>query len=314
MNLSGVYSLAVSSALVVSPITQIESQQISEVVNIQSLSEIQVYQPDQTLFLLDLDDTVFDFPDMLGSRMWRTYIRQATKEIDNGKDWHDVISYFLTKNYPVQTVEPMTSEFIKNLQEKGHVVCGFTSRERKAWYDMPQEGVDSMTTDQLNSVDVDFNNSFLEKTYPDLALEPEYYSGTFFCNIEPKGQFLKHLFETIPENLQKVIFIDDKFSQAQSVSDALTYLGINHESYCYLATNAKAKTFNPLIANIQLYHFLKFKEVLFDDEILLDGEAISDNGILSDDEALLIANKNPSYDANFYLNLILEALKTFNCS
>ena len=104
----GVYSLAVSSTLVFSPI----------IVNIQSLSEIQVSQPHKTLFLLDLDDTVFDFPNMVGSKSWRSYIGQATKKIDNSRDWHDVLSYFLTKNYPVKTVEPMTKENLSKIYKK----------------------------------------------------------------------------------------------------------------------------------------------------------------------------------------------------
>jgi hypothetical protein len=285
----GVCSLAVASTLAFSPIVEIKAdQQVSQIVNIQSLSEVHVSQPDKTLFLLDLDDTIFDFPHMVGSKSWRSYIRQATIEIDDSRNWHDILSYYLTKNYPVKTVEPMTSEFVQNLQEKGYVVCGFTSRERKLWYDMPQEGVDLMTTSQLNSVGINFNNNSLENTYPYLALEPEYFSGTYFCNIEPKGNFLTHLFKDAPAVPSKVVFIDDKLSQVESVSNALTTLGIPHESYCYLATNAKAKNFDPLIANIQLYHYLKSNEVL------------------SDDEAALLAKENPSNNADFYLRAILE--------
>lgn len=284
-----VYSLAVSTVLVFTPIAAGEDS----VVNIQSLAEVQVSQPEKTLFLLDLDDTVFDFPNMVGSRSWRRYIGQAAKNIDDSRNWHDVLSLFLTKNYPVKTVEPMTSDFVKNLQEKGYVVCGFTSRERKFWYDTPQEGVDAMTTDQLNSVGINFNNNSLEITYPYVAVDSEYFSGTFFCNIEPKGNFLIHLFKDAPELPPKVVFIDDKLSQVESVAAALTTLGISYESYCYLATNAKAETFDSLIANIQLYHFCKSKE------------------ILSDEEASLIAKENPDCNADFYLRAVLEIAKDF---
>lgn len=294
LGISKLSSLALFSALIFSPIAKINSQQtetnqsISNIINIESLSEIQVSQPDKTLFLFDLSDTAFDFPHMLGSKSWRNYIRQAAQKMDDSRNWHDVISCFLTKNYPVVTVEPMTNVLIKTLQEKGYVVCGFTSRERKLWYDMPQEGVDLMTTDQLSSVGIDFNNNSLENTYPYLALEPEYFSGTFFCNIEPKGNFLLHLFKDAPEVPPKVVFIDDKLSQVESVANALTTLRIPHETYCYLATNAKATAFNPLIANIQLYHFLESNEVL------------------TDDEAAMIAKENPANDTDFYLKAALE--------
>lgn len=265
-----------------------QEQPIAKIVNIESLSQVELSQPDRTLFLLDLDDTVFDFPHQLGSKSWRNYIRQATKEIDPTENWHDILSYRLTKNYPVMTVESMTSDFVKSLQDHGYVVCGFTSRERKLWYDMPQEHVDAMTTDQLNSVGIDFNNGSLEHFFPHLAQESEYFSGTFFCNIEPKGNFLMHLFKDASELPRKIIFIDDKPSQVQSVAEALTTLKIPYESYCYLATNAKAQNFNPLIANIQLYHYLK------------------SNAILSDHEAATIAKDNPHLDEEFYLRAILE--------
>lgn len=293
MNLQtlGIYSLALSSTLALSQIAEIKDQHTSRIINIQSLSEVQVSQPDKTLFLLDLDDTVFDFPNMVGSKSWRNYIGPAMKKIDSSRNWHDILSYFLSENYPVKTVESITSEFVKNLQEKGYVVCGFTARERMQWYDTPQAGVDSMTTKQLNSVDVNLNNNALENTYPYLALDSEYFSGTFFCHIEPKGNFLTHLLKNAPEIPQKVIFIDDKLSQVESVANALTTLGIPHESYCYLAINAKTKMFNPLIANIQLYHFLESKK------------------ILSDNEAALVAKENSSNDADFYLRAVLEIAK-----
>lgn len=285
--------LALSSALAFLPIEvdSMQMQTVASVSHIHSLAEVQVTHPEKTLFLLDLDDTVFDFPHMLGSRAWRGYIRQAAQKIDNSRNWHDVLSHHLTTNYPVKTVEGMTSQFVKDMQAKDYVVCGFTSRERTAWYDTPQKDVDVMTTDQLNSVGIDFNNNALQNTYPYLALDAEYFSGTFFCNIEPKGNFLTHLFQDAPERPTKVVFIDDKISQVESVATALKALGIPYESYCYGATNAKAAAFNPLFANIQLYHFYQASE------------------IISDEEAALIAQEHPEKDAEFYLRAVLEMAK-----
>jgi len=61
----------------------------------------------------------------------------------------------------------------------------------------------------------------------------------------------------------------------------------SNECYHYCATDKNVNKFSPLVANIQLYHLLKSKE------------------ILSDVEANKIAEKHPERDAQYYLNAIL---------
>lgn len=280
-------ALGVSASLIFSPIVaENKDNPVSAIVDIHSVSEMGISHPEKTIYFFDLDDTAFDFPYMLGSKGWRAYISQAAKKIDDSRNWHDLLSYFLAKNYRVKTAEPMTSEFIKKLQEKGYIVCGLTSRQRDFWYKTFRQGVDVTTVDQLNSVDIHFSDDSLKEAYPYLGLAPEYFNGTFFCDIE-KGPFLIRLFKNSPEIPEKVVFIDDKLSVVESVSKALTALGIPQECYFYLATDAKAKSFKPLIANIQLYHFLKSNETL------------------SDADAQLIADQNPLNDADFYLKASL---------
>jgi hypothetical protein len=230
---------------------------------------------------------------MLGSKAWRQYIVEATKKIDTSKNWHDIFSYALAQKHPLKTVETMTSSFVSELQEKGYVVCGFTSRERKLWYDMPKDGVDILTIKQLNSVNVDFNNKSLENVYPYLSWDSEYFNGVFFANIEPKGNYLLHLFANAPQFPEKIIFTDDKLSQVESVANALAKLGIKHECYSYSAIDEKGKSFNPLIANIQLYYFYQS----------------NGNEIISDEKASLIAKENPEKDPEYYLRATLDIVK-----
>lgn len=267
-----------------------EERQVSGIFQIDSLGQISKDHPEQTLFLFDLDDTIFDFPHMLGSKAWRKYIAEATQEIDASVNWHDIFSYFITQNHPIVSVEEITSNFISNLQQHGHIVCGFTSRERNLWYDTSQPSVDLLTVNQLNSLNIDFDKGELEKRFPDLAKNSEYFQGIFFANIEPKGNFLWHLLNNTALLPQKIVFIDDKPSQVESVSATLDQLGIANECYIYTATNQKAKRFDPLIANIELYYFY-----------LSDGKET-----LSDQEALQIAQENPDKDAPYYLKAAME--------
>src|SRR5262249_52274024 len=118
---------------------------------------------------------------------------------------------------------------------------------------------------------------------------PEYYEGIFFADTDLKGDFLFQLINHDASPI-KIVFIDDKETQTESVSAALTALGIDHECYFYLATQAKAKAFDPLIANIQLYFLVHSRG----------------QHILSDIEAKAIAKSSPEKTADDYLQAALQ--------
>ena len=301
------------SALILSASTTIDGTEIkiaakedviSSIITVQSLEplkkkfdELVMGQPEKVLVLFDLDDTVFDFPYMLGSKAWRNYIKKATKEIDSSKNWHDILSLRLAQQYSLKTVEPDTAKFINDLQAKGYIVCGLTSRERNKWYDTAQEGVDQLTTEQLESVSIDFSNESLQSIYPYLAADPEYFKGTFFADTDLKGDYLLKLFAHSPAHSDLpsiVFFIDDKLNQVESVAHVLTdKLEIENVCVVYTATEGKAKTFNPLIANIQLFEF------------------ISSNyeSVLSDEQAAEVAKANPERNADYYLTYTLDLIR-----
>lgn len=277
------------------PVTQVTAATATPVSNIRevrSLYEIPRTLPRRTLVLSDIDDTLFDHKYMIGSKAWRAYFSKAAPQIDASVNWHDYFSYFLALVYPIQTVEPTTSHFIRSLQDEDHVVCGLTARERNKWYDMSQRGIDVLTTQQLNKVNIDFNNLRLENTYGKLAENSEYYQGTFFANTDYKGEYLLNLLEDAPD-ISYILFIDDKLAQVHSVEEALTQLGIPHGCYLYRATDEKAHTFNPLIANIQLH------------ALYLSGGKT----ILTNEQAAKVAEDNSGKTAEHYLRETIEHAK-----
>ena len=81
-------------------------------------------EPEGTIFVFRIDETLIWHPQMLGSRAWRAYMKQVAK------DWHDIFSYDLANNAPVATVELATCHFVRELQDRGFVVCALTSRGR----------------------------------------------------------------------------------------------------------------------------------------------------------------------------------------
>lgn len=254
----------------------------AEVVKIKSLDEMSLSS--SALVLFDIDDTLIDSSTMLGSKAWRNYIREATKD-DDSVNWHDLISLFIAQNHPYETVEPHADQKVAEFQNAGHIVCGFTSRERNRWYDMPYPNIDLLTWQQLNAVNIQFSHESLLNAFPQLADVPQYNRGSFFADIEPKGKFLHHMIKTTAVVPRMIVFVDDKLAQVESVEATLTEFGIDHVCYWYCAIEEKAKQFNPLIANIELYYLL-----------LSQG-----NEYLSDSDAKTISQLHPEKDNNYYL-------------
>lgn len=266
----------------------------NKVIKITSLNEIEKSQPAGTLYLFDIDDTLLDSAYMLGSKMWRKHIQEHTKR-DQDVNWHDTLSLFVNRHYPFTVVEPITSQLIEDLKLNGHVVIALTARQRTAWYSTGVLGIDELTVDQLTKAGITFDTQFILSQYPFLKDVPEYFEGILFSEAEAKGGYLVSLFKEMSELPKKVVFVDDKEKQAASVCEAMETLGIPCESYWYTASDIKAKEFNALIANIQLYYLW-----------ISDGKEI-----LSDEEALAIAAAENSSEktALYYLDQVIELAK-----
>lgn len=261
-----------------------------KIIKIDTIDQLPLTQPEGTLFLFDLDDTLIDSPHMVGSRAWRQYMRAAV-----GKYWHDRLSLFLLEHIAVDTVEKTTAEIIKLLQIQGYPVCGFTARERHFWFDIPAH-MDEITTQQLASVGIQFDSDNVVRAYPALTQTPEYYEGIIFSNVVEKGSYLASLLQSFPASSllpNKVIFIDDKKYQIESVAAALEESGIDYECYLYRATDKKDSAFDPLIANIQLYHIW-----------LSQGHTV-----LTDHQAAALALTTPASQGLEYLQMIIEEAK-----
>lgn len=243
---------SVSSA-VAEPITKVES-----------LNEISTDYPEKTIIFFNITDTLINSSQMLGSKGWRKFVKNVAPEV------HDKLTLFLAYQVPVVSAEPITSRFIKELEAKGYAVCGLTGRERNIWYNTPAEAIDILTINQLASVGIYFDVETFEATYPTLASDFEYYEGVFFANTEAKGDYLRKILHTIAQTSEmptKIICIDDKLSQIESLVSVLKEFDVDYQGYWYCGTDEKAKKFHPMVTNIQL------EKLLFQDLIITDEEA-----------------------------------------
>lgn len=269
------------------------SYSLGEIVTIQHLNEVTSSKP--ALILFDIDDTLIDSSTMAGSKAWRSYIRKAT-ENDNTLNWHDLFSLWIANHHPYSTVESCTVDKVHELQNAGHLVLGLTSREKTRWYDLNDVPTEELTHEQLQVVGIQFSDAIFADLFPGLTTLSQYSRGVFFADIEPKGNFLLYALNGLKSFPEKILFIDDKLSQVESVDEALSELGIDHVAYYYQAIEEKSAQFDPLIANIELYYSL-----------LLGGVHLTDS------EAKAIAETYPEQDEKFYLEaskkLLVESSK-----
>ncbi len=277
--------LALGIDLVASPETGVHGK----IVKITSMNALPIDHPEHTIFFFDIDDTLIDSPYMVGSKAWRKYIVEATKE--TGQNWLGFFSLALAHHLPAALVEPNMLQILSTLQSKGYAVCGLTARARQCWYGISTE-VDTLTLSQLEIAGIHFDEGLLKKIHPVLTEDSEYFRGIFFSDEDLKGEYLKELLKHSSELVKKIVFIDDKLSQTESVAAALTELKIkDFICYWYCATDAKSQRFDPLIANIQLYSLF------------------TSNRVISDEEAENIGLQYPEYNTEYYLQQLLLLCK-----
>lgn len=242
---------------------------------IHSLTEIEKEHLHEAIIFFDLDDTLIESSLEIGSKNWKNFIKSATTQQE-----HDDISWFIAQHIPVKTTEDEVGDLIQNLQTSNKVF-GLTARERNIWYYTPKDGVDELTIQQLESAGIHFDKTTSFEM-------PEFYEGVYFSDLDPKGEYVLKLFTSRESLPSKVVFVDDKLSQVESVAEALDALGIDNECYYYKQTYSTS--FDPLVALVQLHYLMQS-----------EGKVL-----LTEQEAQLLIEQSPHLDIDYYLGEIIN--------
>lgn len=228
-----------------------------------TMEEVKPFVNSKTIVVFDLDNTVFESVQTLGSdQFFGKYLLKAAESSNlEGKkalDWALEKATLVQPLSKVQAVEAITPAWIRDLQKKSIVTFGLTSRP-KAW----KEG----TIQQLTSVGVNFSLS--AKLSQDRPVGPnkqgELYHGVIFMGDGgAKGDYLLEFLKQNGMTGSRVVFIDDKLGNVQSVETVLNPTEIEHLSVRYGAADEKVKAFNYEVADFEWKYFLKCKIFLSD--------------------------------------------------
>ena len=212
----------------------------------------------KTLLVFDLDNTIIEPVQTLGSDQWfeaqvKHYV--VVEHLDPDRAIHKAIILWskIQQVSGVQPVEKNTPFLIKEKQEQGIRVMGLTAR--------PQE-LSTRTREQLKSIGVDL--SLTAVSTKDFAVQgvsdAKFTRGITFVGTNNKGKVLAALLKQLDLVPAKVVFVDDKEKHVKSVDVALKELGIKYLGFRYGAADEKVKRyeteFAPLAA-VQLQFFGK---------------------------------------------------------
>lgn len=219
----------------------------------------------ETIFVLfDIDDTLLDSPISLNSGPWISYYwKHAPKLLPEKMDVIEELMWYITKTLPTIPVDSLTASIISECQTNPAVVpLAFTARPI---YKKKIDGI-KVTSNQLLQVNIDFTKSAYSKHISD---HPSFHSGIIYTSSKMKGDFLHQFITATKYHPGRIVFIDDKLDQIQSVEKAMKDAGIKIDCIWYRRALENRPTFNLQLANVQLEYFLKEKLVLSDHEAAL---------------------------------------------
>lgn len=120
-----------------------------------------------------------------------------------------------------------------------------------------------VTLKQLQVLHHDFNQDFPVIKNTDL-LKDHLNEGVIFSGSVPKGELLKLIIDNSEQKFNRIIFIDDRLYNLESVEKSFAQSPIRLQSYRYAAADPIVQSFNPVIADI-LYSIFKYERVLLTD-------------------------------------------------
>ncbi|MCB9253279.1 MAG: DUF2608 domain-containing protein [Bdellovibrionaceae bacterium] len=213
-----------------------------------------------SLLVVDLDNTVFESAQMLGSAQWFEYLLGTLKK--NGLSAREAYQQALHQWVQIQNatevrpVEASTPNFLRGLQTMGIRVMALSAR--------PPE-VARRTFEQLANVGVDFTRpSVFAKDLPMAFKRADalYTQGVLFADRLDKGGVLAAFFDRIQYRPKRVVYVDDQLQNVESVARAMKKIGVVFEGYRYGAADIRVKTFDPEVAELQMRYYGK---ILSDD-------------------------------------------------
>ncbi|MFV0340051.1 MAG: DUF2608 domain-containing protein [Parachlamydiaceae bacterium] len=236
------------------------------IVEVHNFNQIEDYVTPNTLIVFDIDNTLMQLKQQLGSDEW--FYHRMNHYTQESKSPTDALELALNEWESIQhlaSVDPVESEtaaLVRSLQERFSAI-GLTTRGL---------GLATRTIQQLNSIDINLALHPISSDEIHFMVSNEgilYRKGILFTAGRHKGECLRLLLESADFQPERVLFINDKKSHILPVESFCESHGIEFIGLRYGFLDEKVNNYNPDIAEVQWQHFGK---ILSDSEatLLLD--------------------------------------------
>ncbi len=229
-----------------------------EIVEISNFHEIKQYVSDETLVILDIDNTLLMPQQELGSHQWFRYRVNHYRKM--GKSYQEALELALPEWEAVQNitavqlVEENIPEVISSLQKQNVKVIGLTTRGL---------ALAMRTVQQLDSVGIDLSTTAPSKEEIPL-LNPHailFRKGILFTAGTHKGKGLQQLLAKVNCKPRNIVFINDKRGNLRQLEEGVNELEIPFTGLRYGYLDNKVRDFRADIADLQ---FEAFKAIISD--------------------------------------------------
>jgi Protein of unknown function (DUF2608) len=232
----------------------------AEIIEADSIHDIRHHIDPETLVIFDIDNTLMEPSQTLGSDQWFYHRIESFKA--KGMDQQSALEKSLSEWMSVQSitkvkvVEEGTVELIKRLQNEGYTVMGLTTRGL---------GLSTRTIFQLDSLNINLTTT--APTHEEVFFMNNhgvlFRGGILFTAGTHKGVALAkflHLIEKAPDN---IVFINDKWSNIREVEVICEKYQVPFIGLRYSYVDEKVANFNQEVADLQ---WDSFGKILSDEE------------------------------------------------
>lgn len=221
---------------------------------------------EDTLVILDIDDTLLITKQMLGCDEW--FMHRMKEHQANGLKSSNALEKALAEWEAIrhltemEIVEPGTEAIVAGLQKSGYQVMGLTTQGL---------ALATRTVQQLNLQEID-----LSKTAPS---DSDHYimngkhgvlyrKGILFTSGTAKGEALFKLCDAIGYIPSRIVFINDKATHLADIEKTAKQRNVEFIGLRYSFSDARKAAYRPDIAEIQFNHS-SFAYILSDEEALI---------------------------------------------
>ena len=232
----------------------------AQIFDTKTIFDVEKYRDAETLVIYDLDNTLIEPTQLLGSDQWFYYrFNQLTEKYGNQEQ---ALQKSLSEWIAAQTcseikvVEEGTAEMIAKQQQEGVVLMGLSTRDCT---------MAMVTLLQLNKLNIDLKVTapYQHDLFFNLGKNVLFQHGVLFTSGCNKGECFRRFQKLVGFSPKRVVFINDKYSNIKDLATACYEDGIEFIGLRYSYLDEKIALFDANIAEIQTSHF---GNVLSDEE------------------------------------------------